>query len=470
MQIRTRPTMKKPAIVLGLLLALITIPLAMALLRPAIHRNRPQIDDSDIDMPTIHVKDSENGFAYLVQSIPDDVDLGNDLLRININRQLTSTQTEDYQTKYGGYLKAISKAAGYELFFSPIISKRNDVYRDKNLSIENTGLLLKIDIMLIWQDFRNGRNDDAIEKIDVWLRLAKCLQNSYGGFFTYSTGSEIQHWLFREINALADADLLTDEDMKNISSILHEHGDFSSGMTRVVKSSYHQAKLEVRNLCRTTGVTIIYRFLCRVSFDENQTLKIFHADLVRYLPAAGQPYNDFPLLSAQHFADQQSRLDMPKAILNGNGMGFYLYRESENELLLSINFSQTANNEVLSNALRVRLALLQYYDRNHMLPASLDALVPDYLPAIPRDPVDGKHLRYNPQKKIVYSVGHNLRDDGGIASKEIFDSYLFMGNTQDMTLPIMKKSSPSKQSFFFQHYLNPSPIPNESIRFSGPLD
>jgi hypothetical protein len=49
------------------------------------------------------------------------------------------------------------------------------------------------------------------------------------------------------------------------------------------------------------------------------------------------------------------------------------------------------------------------------LPDSLSDLVPAFLAAIPADPYDGKPLRYKKLKKSysVYSIGPNLRDDGG---------------------------------------------------------
>jgi len=39
--------------------------------------------------------------------------------------------------------------------------------------------------------------------------------------------------------------------------------------------------------------------------------------------------------------------------------------------------------------------------------------VPDFLDAVPMDDFDSQPLRYSAEKKIVYSVGKNLKDDGG---------------------------------------------------------
>jgi hypothetical protein len=48
-------------------------------------------------------------------------------------------------------------------------------------------------------------------------------------------------------------------------------------------------------------------------------------------------------------------------------------------------------------------------------PHSLDALIPAYLPAIPKDPFDGQAMRYQREKNsyLIYSVAGNLEDNHG---------------------------------------------------------
>jgi hypothetical protein len=50
------------------------------------------------------------------------------------------------------------------------------------------------------------------------------------------------------------------------------------------------------------------------------------------------------------------------------------------------------------------------------LPDALGDLVPAHLDAIPTDPFDGKPFRYKRLAKgyVVYSVGENETDDGGV--------------------------------------------------------
>ncbi len=62
------------------------------------------------------------------------------------------------------------------------------------------------------------------------------------------------------------------------------------------------------------------------------------------------------------------------------------------------------------------LALKRYELRHHQPASDLAALVPEFLPAVPRDPMDGQPLRYRTKPDggfLLYSVGEDGKDDGG---------------------------------------------------------
>ncbi len=71
----------------------------------------------------------------------------------------------------------------------------------------------------------------------------------------------------------------------------------------------------------------------------------------------------------------------------------------------------TANTRSLDAAIAVELFRRDHGD----WPAALNDLVPQYLPAVPVDPFDGKPLRYIVKEPgfVVYSVGEDLVDDQG---------------------------------------------------------
>ena len=67
---------------------------------------------------------------------------------------------------------------------------------------------------------------------------------------------------------------------------------------------------------------------------------------------------------------------------------------------------------------RLMIALKRCKMKTGSLPDTLDALVPDYVDKVPDDPFDGKPMRYDPKEKIIYSVGDDLKDDGGDSEKD----------------------------------------------------
>jgi hypothetical protein len=66
-------------------------------------------------------------------------------------------------------------------------------------------------------------------------------------------------------------------------------------------------------------------------------------------------------------------------------------------------------------AARTGLAVERYRLADGKLPDSLTELVPAFLESIPKDPFDGRELRYKKLETgfVVYSIGDDLSDDGG---------------------------------------------------------
>ena len=82
---------------------------------------------------------------------------------------------------------------------------------------------------------------------------------------------------------------------------------------------------------------------------------------------------------------------------------------------IDIAFRESAMAQV---ATRTLVAVLRYRADHERLPASLDALVPDYLRDAPEDVFSADPLKYShddADRISLYSVGRNLIDDGGVS-------------------------------------------------------
>ncbi|MBN2218634.1 MAG: hypothetical protein JW719_14755 [Pirellulales bacterium] len=64
-------------------------------------------------------------------------------------------------------------------------------------------------------------------------------------------------------------------------------------------------------------------------------------------------------------------------------------------------------------ATKIIVASRRYEIDHGELPPTLDSLVPDYLDVVPADPYDGRPMRYDRDRAIIYSVGEDLIDSGG---------------------------------------------------------
>ena len=55
------------------------------------------------------------------------------------------------------------------------------------------------------------------------------------------------------------------------------------------------------------------------------------------------------------------------------------------------------------------------------LPQSLDALVPEFMEAVPLEPFDGEQLRYIRHKDgyTVYTIGYDGIDNGGLSREQM---------------------------------------------------
>jgi hypothetical protein len=74
-----------------------------------------------------------------------------------------------------------------------------------------------------------------------------------------------------------------------------------------------------------------------------------------------------------------------------------------------------ARAEARRGTARVGLALYAYRARNGRLPEKLDELAPDFMAAVPCDPIDSQPLKFKrtAQGAVVYSIGPDMTDNGG---------------------------------------------------------
>lgn len=107
--------------------------------------------------------------------------------------------------------------------------------------------------------------------------------------------------------------------------------------------------------------------------------------------------------------------------LSGNSLGFEFaaYWQKNIVDISTLYWAAQANLHLF----RVRVTMERHRLDHGAWPDDLGELVPAYLDALPPDPFDGRPLRYDRAKRVVYSIGPDLRDNRGDPLKDLFGSY-----------------------------------------------
>jgi hypothetical protein len=164
----------------------------------------------------------------------------------------------------------------------------------------------------------------------------------------------------------------------------------------------------VRNM--DPRVELLWGIVCPSVFKPQQTRRIC-AEIARSRVAnVGKLFKDMT-------PDDMTPCECPswRAALPGNPLGQLLCRNMLPDAYGALELKCCANVELA--ATRLLLALKAYKLEKGKLPATLAELVPEYLDSVPLDDYDGKPMRYNAAKRVVYSVGKNLADDGGSGTR-----------------------------------------------------
>ena len=188
-------------------------------------------------------------------------------------------------------------------------------------------------------------------------------------------------------------------------------------------------------------------YVCFASTIELMAQGKLSVDLLEIHPAGPELFLKIPFflqpnttkrLAGEFFRSLLSSISKPMAETvpwdftrryGAEGVGMWLRPNSVGRrgLLILLPSIQSTPNQLRiegfqMSALRALVALKRFRIARERLPASLADLVPDYLPDVPVDPFDGKPLRYSAEKRLIYSVGEDLKDSGGSEAEEFWEA------------------------------------------------
>lgn len=124
--------------------------------------------------------------------------------------------------------------------------------------------------------------------------------------------------------------------------------------------------------------------------------------------------------------------------------------------------SRTFEAEATRRIVITAIALKRYHLKNGSYPSSLADLTPQFVSSVPRDPIDGKPLRYRSMPGgsfLLYSVGLNGKDDGGdgsLSRRPGYDSWFRLTSPGALDWVWPQPATPAGIEAFYAH---PPPNP-----------
>ncbi|NLE56726.1 MAG: hypothetical protein GX616_00080 [Planctomycetes bacterium] len=257
-----------------------------------------------------------------------------------------------------------------------------------------------------------GQNAEAIKTCGQLLRLGSLTQGHPECVIQFLVGLVILNKGLDETRQLAASQDLAAGELAILSGHLARVESPEAALVRSFKKEYQIMSNTIDDL-RDGKLTQKDLGLpeCRLGdlFQPNKT-RCIAADFYRKLientskPLAQVESVDIDKIVG-HDRDKAAFMPSP----NQAGTIFLRLMIPVDEVILQAN----CHEQGAVSATRLIVACRRYELDHGELPPTLDALVPDYLDAVPVDPFDGKPFRYVRDRAIVYSIGKDLVDAGG---------------------------------------------------------
>ncbi|MES2466907.1 MAG: hypothetical protein V4675_06375 [Verrucomicrobiota bacterium] len=151
------------------------------------------------------------------------------------------------------------------------------------------------------------------------------------------------------------------------------------------------------------------RFLLWITFSAPETAPFFNRLAADIVARCDEPFDG---LGHPAFAEVRAH-EVPKTAWD------YLQFNSMGRLMTIIhlrgyeNLLRNAAIQLTGREATIAAVALKRWENDHdsQLPQSLEQLIPQYLSRHPVDLVDGKPLRYQPEKRLLYSIGADMIDN-----------------------------------------------------------
>jgi len=430
-------TWKKVLIAVIIVSAVVGTPATTLLVMLSI--DEPLVDDSDLRVERADVPDEQNGYWYFTR-MSEVLDMPEE------TGESSEEEGEQAERPTGRALvDAILEGRAWDADFVADLWQRNqEAIRllDEGLACETAqaprlridseipevsgwlkiARLLELHAMLL---LKEGKHEEALDEAMRLVRFGHRIEGCKGGLVHYLVGSMVKGMGLARLRAMVPETTLAPDVLVAYARRLGDYRAKEQGAADALRVEYEMeiqvledvkaGKYSLREIMSFDGSRRPGSPPPPFLFHPNETRRLFVEAYRLMLESVPLPYAKMkPKLES--IPDLRGTALDWRTWLKGNSVGVRLYC-----ILMPATkgfLAQTCQEDVELATTRILVALKAFKIEKGRLPKTLDELVPECLGAVPLDDFDGKPLSYNPEKKVIYSVGKDLKDDGGMTKEE----------------------------------------------------
>lgn len=383
----------------------------------------PSPDDSDLQLSAVNIPKENNAF-FALSEVNNKVywPTGQDdkLNNILSGRDWDDSLANDILQKNQQTLNSFEKGVALPVFQLPELQNPKDFNANTIISsMSSLRNLAKINSIQASSLFRQGKEKEALDQSLKTVKMAQMVQDGQNGTIGYLIGLATKEIGLANLRSLI-------KDSKSSAELLIYENDLNK---------YKESKLALQKTLKGEYIMII-----NSQEEMNKILRgekpVEDNELLKDVPS-------FAIRSSYFYKPNRTKLlfmGTYRGLVDNAGKNNYteINHPEKKTVAWLVVFTDNAVGKILSNIIDVGfdslftkrfeenlsvketqllLALKAYKQDTGNLPNSLNNLVPKYISEIPQDPFDGKTIKYSPEKKIIYSTGKDLIDNGGSISE-----------------------------------------------------
>lgn len=401
-------------------------------------RDIKPINDSDLQLKNVEIPDEENAHFDLMKLEGNIVEKIGDKSLIAEHAGGEIWNQEYVDELLNGNKKALNffdEAVEKPKFQDPTFSSPEAFSYDAQIkSLSYIRRIAQISSIKSANLLKQEKDQEALEEAFKILEIGQKIQNSQGTLIHYLVAIAVKDIGFKRIQGIIESTKLSPAILIEYSKKFNDFKENPDWIKNGFKGEYLSQVKAIDYITSTTSIKSIIgsdntEWLDTLServknnsfyFKPNKTKALF-ADYARaQIENADKPCDlttdvqteiEKRMMPIRHDNQFLYFLSIYKLYFTENVVGKILH----NVMAVSLSGVQnrSCQTDFFGSSNQLLMAIKAYKLEKGGYPNSLAALVPRYLFEIPQDPFDGRPFRYSRQKKIIYSVGEDLKDSGG---------------------------------------------------------